>query len=273
VLLPWRGGCRRGHGRLYLAATSSLTLCSVAAAQTPDSARQESAPASVPEASPPAGGLDLPAKEAGGEAPPESVVAANERNDRGVSLGLRLGWGFPAGLLSKGDSLSSNLSGMVPVWIDAGYRLSHQIYLGVFFQWGVALVANQSCPANLSCSAKDIRFGIDAHLGLGDLLGISARLPIDPWVGIGAGYEITSVDLAAAGTTASVTYRGFEFGNVQLGIDYTGFGALRVGGFFTTTLARYSQLTQEVATGSRDFTPDQGFHLWLIAGVRGRYDF
>jgi hypothetical protein len=272
--LPRRGGRRRRQGRAWLAAISSLTLSWGAHAQATDDDRPEgAAPSSdAPLApAPPADGRDLTTPEAGEKAPPESGAAAKPATDRGISAGLRLGWGFPAGLLAKGDSLGSNFNGMLPLWIDAGYRLSHQIYLGAFFQWGAASVSDQYCPPNLSCSAKDVRFGLEADLGLGDLLGI--RAPIDPWVGVGAGYEITSIDLTAAGTTASETYRGFEFANVQLGVDYTGFGALRVGGFFTTTLARYSQLTQQTATGSADYTPDQAFHLWLIAGIRGRYDF
>jgi hypothetical protein len=42
--------------------------------------------------------------------------------------------------------------------------------------------------------------------------------------------------------------------------------------FFTLTLAEYSQRTLDVPGGSFSVTPDPALHLWLIVGVRGRYD-
>jgi hypothetical protein len=189
-----------------------------------------------------------------------------------VSLGVRLGWAFPAGLLAKGDSLGSNLNAMLPIWLDGGYRVSRELYVGAFFQWAVAWVAGQWCPANLECSASDVRFGADVHLSLGGLIGLGESRKVDPWVGLGAGYESTSFKLSAGGTSSTRTYRGFELANAQLGADYTGFRAFRVGGFFTTTLALYSSLTDTTPTGSADYTPDRGYHLWFMLGVRGRYD-
>lgn len=192
--------------------------------------------------------------------------------DRGFTVGLRAGYGFPFGLLAKGDDLSANVGGMVPIWLDGGYRLSREFYVGLFGSWGFGSVADSICPAaaGLRCSASDLRFGVNAHAHLGALLALAA--PIDPWVGLGTGYEITTIHLEADGTTASETDRGFELANLQLGADYTGLGAVRVGGFFTLTLAEYSARSLENPAGSHDYTPDRAFHLWLMLGVRGRYD-
>src|SRR5204863_609873 len=54
----------------------------------------------------------------------------SEASQRGLSLGLRTGWAFPMGALEKADRQSSNFSGMLPVWFDAGYRWSEQFYAG-----------------------------------------------------------------------------------------------------------------------------------------------
>src|SRR5262245_32141392 len=52
-------------------------------------------------------------------APPVQPTAAPAPavSDQGISVGLRIGWAFPIGSLEKGDSLRSNFSGMLPVWL------------------------------------------------------------------------------------------------------------------------------------------------------------
>ncbi|HEY3593913.1 MAG TPA: hypothetical protein VGL13_08565 [Polyangiaceae bacterium] len=207
-----------------------------------------------------------------GPAPSDDAGGRPSASGRGFSLGLRIGYGWPLGLLAKGEDLDANVANMVPVWLDAGYRLSRELYLGGYASFGFASVADAACPSILSCSASDLRFGVNAHLHLGNLIGLIGVAPIDPWVGLGVGYETTSIKLEFNGTTATETDRGFELGNLQLGVDWTSFGALRVGGFFTLTLAQYSSRTIDDVTGSSDHTPDRALHLWLILGVRGQYD-
>jgi hypothetical protein len=206
-------------------------------------------------------------------APPDAAEnqAEEPARERGVSVGLRAAYAFPIGRWAKGDDLSANVSGMVvPIWVDAGYRLSREFYVGAFGSFGFGSVADSLCPPVLSCSATDWRLGVNGHVHFARLLRLAA--PVDPWVGLGAGYESTSIKAEAQGTKASETDRGFEFGNLQLGADYTGLGAVRVGGFFTLTLAQYSSRSLEDASGTKDYTPNRAFHLWLMLGVRGRYD-
>ena len=50
----------------------------------------------------------------------------------GVSLGLRLGYGIPMGELKKDDRVSEGFKGQVPIWIDAGYKINPNIYVGLF---------------------------------------------------------------------------------------------------------------------------------------------
>ncbi|HKQ70201.1 MAG TPA: hypothetical protein VJT73_12720 [Polyangiaceae bacterium] len=206
-------------------------------------------------------------------APPTEV--APESPARGVSVGLRVGYAFPIGSLATNDSLGSNFGGMLPLWLDAGYRVSEQVYLGGYFQYGFAFVSSEVCPTPLGCSASDLRFGVDAHWHFRSLVDPAKALgAFDPWVGLGAGYEIATTRLSLAGTTGHQTNSGFEFGNLQMGGDYLGLGPVRLGGFAALTLARYTQQSNSTPGGSLDSAiREPANHLWFMLGVRSQYDF
>ncbi|HME90449.1 MAG TPA: hypothetical protein VKE49_03435, partial [Myxococcaceae bacterium] len=72
-----------------------------------------------------------------GAAPAASESGA--RAKRGIAFGLRLGYGHPLGNSGEGTKLSTSIKGMVPIWIDAGYRISTHFYVGAFFQYGLGV--------------------------------------------------------------------------------------------------------------------------------------
>jgi hypothetical protein len=163
---------------------------------------------------------------------------------------------------------------MLPVWLDAGYRLSRQFYVGAYFQLAPAFVASDVCPKNLSCSAYDVRAGANVHWHFKWAIGGGAWAgAFDPWVGIGTGYENASIHLATQwGARSQQSYSAFEYGNLQLGADYAG-GPLHLGGFFALSLAEFLGLTQNNPSGSDSFAiPEPALHLWFILGLRGQYD-
>src|SRR5579863_7572530 len=98
------------------------------------------------------------------------AMATPARADGGaVSLGLRSGYSLPMGDAVGGGSgaLSDGISGMVPIWIDAGYKLNPNMYIGADFQYGIAFVNTGKQPScnmsGFSCSANDLMFGADFH--------------------------------------------------------------------------------------------------------------
>jgi hypothetical protein len=203
-----------------------------------------------------------------------ATKASAETSERGVSLGLRTGWALPMGALAKGDPQRSNFTGMLPLWIDAGYRFSDQIYLGAYFQWAALFVADDFCPKILKCSADDLRFGINAHwhfkrlIEHGDWAGA-----FDPWVGLGTGYESALEHVETlSGAKSQETNHGFEYANVQLGGDYVG-GSLHVGAFASLAIAEYVRRAHTTPNGTEGFViPDPAVHYWFFLGVRGQYD-
>jgi hypothetical protein len=194
--------------------------------------------------------------------------------ERGPSFGLRLAYAFPDGALTRLESLNSNITGMVPFWFDAGYRTSRALYVGPYFQLAPAFVASDVCPKNLSCSAYELRAGVNVQLHLKWMMHSSATLgPFDPWIGLGTGYERATVYVStASGAKSHETNDGFEFLNVQLGTDHVA-GPLHLGFFAAISLAEFFRQEKTTGTTSAAFAiPEPRLHGWFSLGVRGQYD-
>jgi outer membrane protein W len=164
---------------------------------------------------------------------------------------------------ASNNSLHDDISGMIPVWIDAGWRANPNVYVGLFFQYGFAFVNNDQNPdcaqSGVSCSAKDLRLGVNVHYHF------SPGQSFDPWVGVGAGYEWLTLDASVGSTSLSQTAGGFEFGNLQLGGDFAVAPNFGIGPFFAVTLAEYNHLS-DADLGTKSI------HGWLMGGVRGVFD-
>jgi hypothetical protein len=207
----------------------------------------------------------------------------------GPALGLRLGYSIPMGKVGKAsaDDTSSNLSDTakyrIPIWIDAGYRISPAIYVGAFFQYGlIGVNKDKSSECNsggYSCSSHDVQVGVNLHYH------ILPDAPFDPWIGLGMGYEWLTVSesgtLVAGGVSyafdGSSTGKGLQFINLQAGGDYHVSPAFGLGPFISFSAGQYSSYSSTVTAAgveqkqSGDVT-DKGTHEWLTLGVRGQFN-
>jgi hypothetical protein len=201
-------------------------------------------------------------------------------------FGARLAFGLPFGSLAGGngsdlDHTASNM--IVPLWLDAGFRLASNWYVGTYFSFGLTSLADQfvngECKLQgVGCSSNDTRLGIDAAYHV---------LPdgrFDPWFGVGFGYEWLSetltADTAASATGApiknSAGVAGWEFVNFQTGLDFRLLnGALGVGPFLTVTIDQYNHSSSPSdnngGTTGQSIT-NQALHEWFLFGAKGDYD-
>src|SRR5271166_5574610 len=186
-----------------------------------------------------------------------------------VQLGLRTGYALPLGDAAGGgnSSLGNIVTGMIPIWLDAGYRLNPNIYIGADFAYGITFINNDKTGCGMpgaSCSSNDLMFGIDAHYHF------MPDAQFDPWAGVGVGYEILSLSEGPA----SANFNGFQFLNLQGGADYKVTPQLGVGPFLMFSLGQYSSCSESsggMSAGSCTI-PQQAMHEWLTIGVRGTYD-
>ncbi len=218
-----------------------------------------------PTGEPARGTATEPAPEAGKD-PIEGPGAPVEQKDialsrRGIAMALRSGWGIPQGQTANGDDLADSSIGMVPLWLDLGYRFTDSMLVGIYAQYAFSIVRH--CPGGLPCNASDLRFGFQAQWHFGE------RETIDNWVGIGTGFEIYDEDAAGM----KQRFGGYEFVNLQAGEDFSLGRRFGLGPFFAWTLGQFTGV-QRGPSDSRlqDFDISRrALHSWVIIGLRLSY--
>src|SRR5262245_24113945 len=73
------------------------------------------------------------------------ALATAAADGSGLEIGARLGYGFAAGRLGAVPNGTDNdvgdfVSGQWPLWLDAGYRFTGDLYVGGFFTYGFGSV-------------------------------------------------------------------------------------------------------------------------------------
>jgi len=212
---------------------------------------------------------------AGGEAPATTTAsttttaapaAGAAAGGSGLELGLRLGYGLPMGDAVRDGKLGDVISGKIPIWVDVGYRVNPNIYVGAFFAYGIASINKDKVP---ECSLNGVDCsGSTMDLGVMAAYHIMPDQSFDPWVGLGVGYEIAKLSASAGGQSQSTSYSGLTFANIQVGGDYRVNNNLGIGPFVSFALGQYSSCS--VDNGSCSIA-DKAMHEWLTIGVRGTY--
>jgi hypothetical protein len=174
-----------------------------------------------------------------------------------IRLGLRLGYAFALGSVEEGAKMSEGTSGQIPIWLDAGYMVTPNIMLGLYGQYG--FVQLKDCD---DCSSHDIRFGVQGQYHL------SPAESVDPWLGLGVGYEIISVSRTLQGTDFTVSDTGFEFLNLQGGADFKLADAFTLGPFVSFSLGQYSNQSAGDESASIE---NKALHEWLTIGAKGTF--
>lgn len=184
-----------------------------------------------------------------------------EPTSTGIELGLRSGFALPFG---KGVN-SDVTPGQVPFQLDVGYRITPSIAVGALVQYGVVLLkSSRGCDASgVSCSAHDIVFGGQIHYH-----GAPEKT-LDPWVGLGLGYEIFTESVSAGNQDLSLSFKGFQFAKMQLGADYRVNESFAVGPFIDFSIGMYTSAS--IGDTSGDIN-DPKPHEWLTFGLRGVLD-
>jgi hypothetical protein len=196
----------------------------------------------------------------------------------GFEASLRFGYGFALGELREGSDLADGIAGQMPFWLDLGYRVTPELMVGLYASYGIGFVGGEvgdSCDAAgdaVDCSASDIRLGIQAQFHL------QPKESVDPWLGLGIGYEWLSLGIEGAGAELSTTASGFEFVNLQVGLDFRIKPTFSLGPFIAFSLAQYSDVSVDCSGVLANVCDDVGadidakaLHEWLFIGARGTF--
>lgn len=178
--------------------------------------------------------------------------------ERGLSLGGRIGFAIPAGDIVSGSALNEDISGAIPLQLDLVYRISRNVGIGGYVSYAFGITKN--CPSGVSCSASSTRLGVQG------IYLFDASPTTRPWVGLGLGYEWLEMKVGTGGFTASVKPAGFEFLNLQGGVDFLVSPRFWLGPYALVTIAQYSDLPTGV-------TASKSTHEWIVLGAKASFDF
>jgi hypothetical protein len=197
----------------------------------------------------------------------------------GFEAGLRSGYLLPLGKMTgdSGEDLDQGISGAIPIWVDIGYRVVPQAFVGVYGQYAFGFMGDQLGPVcdasdQVSCSATTIRIGLQAHYH-----PIPESLA-NPWVGLGFGYEWLSFGVEGGGNEVTITGHGFEFANLQAGLDFKVTDNFYLGPALSFSLGQYSDVSADCSgaasmacASAPEEIEDKALHEWLMLSVRGAY--
>ena len=189
-----------------------------------------------------------------------------------VAIDLKVGYGLPTGdVLTFGGSdfygpMNDIWSGEIPIEVAGRYRFSPRFSAGIYFQYDPAMVASRLCATGMTCSGSDMRAGVEAVYGF---------LPdgfLNPWVSVGTGWQWTRFSLATGTQSAALTFSGWEYFNVQGGLDFNLSRTFAVGpylGYFGGSYTSVSSSLNGVGGSSAIDSEFRAFHGWIQFGAKG----
>ena len=197
--------------------------------------------------------------------------------DQGFDAGLRAGYGVPFGKATGAGTRDMNegITGIVPWWVDVGYRLTPNVFVGAYFQYGIGFVGSglsDLCDINgVDCSTRSIRLGGQVHYHF------VPEGRADPWLGYGFGYEWWNLGVRDPAEQLSTTARGLEFANFQAGLDFYA-APHYLGPFVSFSLDQFDSV--DACSGAPGATctvlgdgevQEKSLHQWLLFGLRGGF--
>jgi hypothetical protein len=191
----------------------------------------------------------------GGKARADETVPGPTPGSIRFEAALRTGVGLTF-VNSSESAVPASTTVVMPVGVDIGIRINNKTFVGAFFQYDFFGSSPQP-PGNFclgTCTSTNGEVGLEV---LWHPLGDSK---VDPWLGIGTGYEwstFTDSQGTANDTPTSSAYSGWEVVYAQAGVDFELGTVVKFGPYVGFSVTDY------LGTGYFGLT---GLHLTL--GVR-----
>jgi Opacity family porin protein len=193
--------------------------------------------------------------------PPPPAKRARDTGPRvddgsGFGFGVRAAWAWPMGGLTSSEEVSSVVNGALPLWLEAGYHINKSIYAGLYFQYARGFT---NCLGGQDCSSSGLRFGAEV------LYNFAPDATLQPWAGIGGGYELFN----SSRTGDERTFKGLELLNLQAGLNWALTKNFSLGPFASYQLL--GKFTSFSANGVSNDISDTTGHNWLQVGIKAGF--
>jgi hypothetical protein len=206
------------------------------------------------------GAVPAPAPAAKPSAPP--AAAEEDTHATRFEAAVRVGFSLPLGTTAGGDVSLSDVAGFtIPFGVDVGVRIGGVVFVGGYFEYGAfGSPSANACNQTVSCSSNTVRLGGEV------LIHPAGSARIDPWFGVGSGFEWLNLTATVNGLSGSAQYNGWEFINLQVGVDFALGSVVRLGPFVRFSMGEYTTLS--ASDGTSTSVADTALHEWLTFGVR-----
>ena len=145
--------------------------------------------------------------------------------------------------------------------VEAGYRVTPPLTLGVFFQYAFAQGPSTCGDFGIDCSGSVKRLGVQGIYPAAHARGVRSL------VRAGLGYEWMTASVG----TLDVAFHGFEFLNLQLGGEFRVSPQVGLGPYLGLSVARYDGAVPRLGGGTDVDIDDKAFHEWIQIGIRARF--
>jgi hypothetical protein len=199
-------------------------------------------------------------------------VTAEELPTR-FEAATRVAVGFPIGNATGattrtpgGTSVADLVAWSVPLELELGARIG-PAFVGGYVSYGFGK-AGSALEGGTSRSASNVRVGFEV------LWHIGPDRAVDPWFGVGVGYEWLNLSIGGTGGAITGSARGFEWVNLQLGIDFTLGRNFRLGPFVRSRVGQYDTASlglinsQGGEAGGTGDIQSKSIHTWIDVGLR-----
>jgi hypothetical protein len=223
------------------AATSALSIVSVAHAQTQQTTIVNTPPPAA-EAAPPTAG--------------RRVAAPKNALELGVGVGYSQGVGnistFP------GDRVQDYAGAGIGFTGEIGYRVNPPFMIGAYGQFTEYNANNRLVSGT---NVRDVRAGIQANWHF------MPTNSFDPWVGLGAGWHAFYV---VPDSGPNLTRQGLDVARARLGVDYKVIPEVALGPVIGADMSLF--LSQKLGETGYHSIDNERLNFFFFAGLAGRFD-
>ena len=181
-----------------------------------------------------------------------------------IILAPKLAYSLPLGSAEKRFGQRAYTASGVSFGGDISYGISRYIAIHGRFEYGT-YAENNKCPADGTCNASTIAFGIGVDYHILNGAGF------DPWVRVGTGYRTIQYSLRWDGYDERRSYSGFDWLHIAIGGEWYPTTIFGFGPYVALDVGKYGTRPDK-SPPLTSMEQGSAFHTFFTLGLRAVLD-